>query len=517
MNSVQILCPKCDKNVPQLKLINGYTEVEIKCKCGNEQKIALNDYLKQFNNNQGKTIQYNNICKEDNEILNYYCRTCNSYRCKLCKQHNGDYDQSGNYSYEYAEYIPDFLTCNPQQTVKDFEDLITNYLPSFKKEYLSTIQDKSKQDKFNQIYDKVIKKYTDILSFLQILAKNYREDNYYSAMNLENNTFFNVTKFTGDFESEKDIANYLEQFCLNKYSNTYIEEKSTKRNPYRCLNDGRIIVSNNEDVSILDPYNNYHIDFKIQFEAVTYIFGMAKLDDGNIAIGVRLDNELGKNKIKIYKINKDNAECVLTLEDTKEVPMLALSGNKLALGYANSFVIYDFSKEYSNKNVKKIDHDNLDERKFFYSRIKNIIVRKGFSSTHLVWDMKTYERVPEMEKFFNTVVNDEYNSICAMKEINDHIMICQFNKNIAIINLNTLTFERIKYNHFIHDMILLRDKNTVIFVDHEGYFYELNLEKKILTQRKFFETKMYDTAYFETVNEHTFIIIDNCRLKEYQY
>ena len=244
---------------------------------------------------------------------------------------------------------------------------------------------------------------------------------------------------------------------------------------------------------------------------------MAKLDDGNIAIGVRLDNELGKNKIKIYKINKDNAECVLTLEDTKEVPMLALSGNKLALGYANSFVIYDFSKEYSNKNVKKIDHDNLDERKFFYSRIKNIIVRKGFSSTHLVWDMKTYERVPEMEKFFNTVVNDEYNSICAMKEINDHIMICQFNKNIAIINLNTLTFERIKYNHFIHDMILLRDKNTVIFVDHEGYFYELNLEKKILTQRKFFETKMYDTAYFETVNEHTFIIIDNCRLKEYQY
>ena len=44
MNSVQILCPKCDKNVPQLKLINGYTEVEIKCKCGNEQKIALNDY-----------------------------------------------------------------------------------------------------------------------------------------------------------------------------------------------------------------------------------------------------------------------------------------------------------------------------------------------------------------------------------------------------------------------------------------------------------------------------------------
>ena len=71
MNSVQILCPKCDKNVPQLKLINGYTEVEIKCKCGNEQTIALNDYLKQFNNNQGKTIQYNNICKEDNEILNY--------------------------------------------------------------------------------------------------------------------------------------------------------------------------------------------------------------------------------------------------------------------------------------------------------------------------------------------------------------------------------------------------------------------------------------------------------------
>lgn len=92
MNSIQVLCSKCENNVPLLKLINNYTEVEIKCQCGNEQTIVLSDYLKLVKN-QEKKIQYKNICESDNNIKNYYCRDCKEYFCKTCKEHNGIYQK----------------------------------------------------------------------------------------------------------------------------------------------------------------------------------------------------------------------------------------------------------------------------------------------------------------------------------------------------------------------------------------------------------------------------------------
>lgn len=87
---------------------------------------------------------------------------------------------------------------------------------------------------------------------------------------------------------------------------------------------------------------------------------MVKLDDGNIAIGVRLDSP-SEDEIKVYKVNKDNAECMVTIEDSREIQMQALSGKRFALGYANCFIIYDFSKEYTNKEAKRINYDNFRE------------------------------------------------------------------------------------------------------------------------------------------------------------
>ena len=132
MNSIQALCPKCDQNVPLLLLSNNNTEVKIKCKCGDEETIPLKDYINKYEENEKskKVIKYKNTCEQDkDEIKNYYCSKCSSYHCAKCKHHGGDYDQSGNSDYHDATFIPEYLTCNPLQTVKclmmeDFLQLI---------------------------------------------------------------------------------------------------------------------------------------------------------------------------------------------------------------------------------------------------------------------------------------------------------------------------------------------------------------------------------------------------------
>ena len=85
--------------------------------------------------------------------------------------------------------------------------------------------------------------------------------------------------------------------------------------------------------------------------------------------------------------------------------------------------------------------------------------------------------------------------------------------------MQNLTVEKVFYRDeysYIFDMILLRDQNTVIFTNNMAEFYELNLEKKTLTKKKF-DFYERNSSKFEIVNEHTFILIEEGLIKEYQY
>ena len=130
--------------------------------------------------------------------------------------------------------------------------------------------------------------------------------------------------------------------------------------------------------------------------------------------------------------------------------------------------------------------------------------------------MSSYEKDTEVETFLNNIFKK---SITIAKEVKDNAMICYSSQNIEIINLQNLTVEKIFYRDeysYIFDMIVLRDQNTVIFTNNMAEFYELNLEKKILTKKKF-DFYERSSSKFEIVNEHTFILIEEGLIKEYQY
>ena len=518
MNSIQALCPKCDQNVPLLLLSNNNTEVKIKCKCGDEETIPLKDYINKYEEKEKskKVIKYKNTCEQDkDEIKNYYCSKCSSYHCAKCKHHGGDYDQSGNSDYHDATFIPEYLTCNPLQTVNEFENIITNYFPSFKQEYLSKIKDSNIQNKLNELYEKSLSHHKEILSFLKILVKNYREDNYNSAINLEKNTYFNISKFSGDYLSEKDISNYLEKYCINRYFNTFTGEPIERGYyTFQMLDDGRLFaVDSYQNAFVLDPKNNYNIVFEFQYGL--HLGDICKLEDGNIALCAKVENK-DECEVKIFKIKETSAECVLTIEKT-EAQLKALPNNRLALGCSNCIMIYDFSQGYTKNLVKKIEHTNMNTaNNFWYSKAKNVIFRQDYPGNCYVWNMSSYEKDTEVETFLNNIFKK---SITIAKEVKDNAMICYSSQNIEIINLQNLTVEKIFYRDeysYIFDMIVLRDQNTVIFTNNMAEFYELNLEKKILTKKKF-DFYERSSSKFEIVNEHTFILIEEGLIKEYQY
>ena len=515
MNSNPALCLKCEDKVPQLTLKENNTKVEIKCKCGEDKTMTLKEYLQLLKEHPNRIGKYKHTCAtHTDKIAKYYCFHCKSYDCEECRVHSEGYDISGNDSTGYSTYIPKLLNFDPIQMINDIKNLLNFDFPSLKDKYLSSVQDKEKQNKFNKVYETEFNRYQDLLSFLEILQKNNNGNDYTIVQNMNINFDFKVTKFSGDF-SENNLINYLEKNAFSKYYNSFTSEKiGNFFCKYLLLEDGRLIASNGDHFFyIIDPYNNYHIDFK--FKCGTFNFEMKKFDSGNIAIGTRVEDENIDGVLLIYKIYKDNAECLLTIKNIGEPEFFALPNNRLALRYDKSTVFYDFSKEYTDKPVHTID---IPEKMAYmwYSNGQNIIIRRADYCHFLVWDQTTYNRLLEMEKFFEKDV-DGQKGVYLGKEILDDIFICYWMGYIGILNLKQRTLDTIDYSgNGFNDCILLRDSQTVLIVDTVLNYYELNLEKKTIVKRTFYHESTPGRRIV-SINDHTFVIMEYDIIREWKY
>ena len=107
------ICPKCNLNIPSLPFFinpieGGSIEILINCKCGNKDRMPLEDYF-----NFKIPVLNINICEECNSNepnLNcLYCIDCSKWICECCRKY---FNESENH-HNYSEYPILFgQTCN---------------------------------------------------------------------------------------------------------------------------------------------------------------------------------------------------------------------------------------------------------------------------------------------------------------------------------------------------------------------------------------------------------------------
>ena len=97
-----LICPKCNVNIPSLPFFinpieSGSIEILINCKCGNKDRMPLEDYFKfkiSF-----KKINMCEECNSNNENLNcLYCIDCSKWICDDCRKNFDETEKTHNYS-----------------------------------------------------------------------------------------------------------------------------------------------------------------------------------------------------------------------------------------------------------------------------------------------------------------------------------------------------------------------------------------------------------------------------------
>jgi len=104
INSIDkyLICPKCNVNIPSLPFFvnpieSGSIEILINCKCGNKDRMPLEDY---FNFKISfKKINMCEECNNNNNNLNcLYCIECSKWICDDCRKNFDETEKDHNYS-----------------------------------------------------------------------------------------------------------------------------------------------------------------------------------------------------------------------------------------------------------------------------------------------------------------------------------------------------------------------------------------------------------------------------------
>ena len=104
INSIEkyFICPKCNINIPSLPFFinpieSGSIEILINCKCGNKDRMPLEDYFN-FKIPVAK-INVCEECKSNKPNLNcLYCIDCAKWICEDCRKYFEDTEKDHNYS-----------------------------------------------------------------------------------------------------------------------------------------------------------------------------------------------------------------------------------------------------------------------------------------------------------------------------------------------------------------------------------------------------------------------------------
>jgi WD40 repeat protein len=407
------ICPKCNVNIPSLPFFinpieSGSIEILINCRCGNKDRMPLEDYF-----NFKIPVANINICEECNSNrpnLNcLYCIDCSKWICEDCRKYFKETEKDHNYS-EYPVIFSQLCnahinhenlffcaTCNKELCIKctknhQTKHKIINLIDYYNKvKELHSIKNiENRINSFNNKNEELKKKCLDNFERIEMEYENsYIELNDDSKdINIEREAFLEIynkniilnkqlNKFIhalyNIFILAQEHPNYniihnleISSFINDNFPDIEFENKNNSNNYYvtmykkiykyfreNYLLSIKSLILMKEEKVYLDKYNIKHL-FKINEESIILttdscfqIFSIKTKEFSPII------NEHNKEITKIIKLKNGN---IVTASKDGHIKIWSLENS---ISFKNSLTCHDEEiielLELSDGNLLSVD------------------------------------------------------------------------------------------------------------------------------------------------------------------
>lgn len=521
------ICPKCNVNIPSLPFFinpieSGSIEILINCRCGNKDRMPLEDYF-----NFKIPVANINICEECNSNrpnLNcLYCIDCSKWICEDCRKYFKETEKDHNYS-EYPVIFSQLCnahinhenlffcaTCNKELCIKctknhQTKHKIINLIDYYNKvKELHSIKNiENRINSFNNKNEELKKKCLDNFERIEMEYENsYIELNDDSKdINIEREAFLEIynkniilnkqlNKFIhalyNIFILAQEHPNYniihnleISSFINDNFPDIEFENKNNSNNYYvtmykkiykyfreNYLLSIKSLILMKEEKVYLDKYNIKHL-FKINEKSIILttdscfqIFSIKTKEFSPII------NEHNKEITKIIKLKNGN---IVTASKDGHIKIWSLENS---ISFKNSLTCHDEEiielLELSDRNLLSVD------------KIGKLII----------WDINKYKQIQMILLNLNVLSINEI----SLKEFfvitDSNLVILQNNKKIIRKNFNKI---KVISALFVNSQLICCTDNDKINIYEINPFKEIksvSLNNIIITVKQFSDKYIY--------------------------
>lgn len=521
------ICPKCNVNIPSLPFFinpieSGSIEILINCRCGNKDRMPLEDYF-----NFKIPVANINICEECNSNrpnLNcLYCIDCSKWICEDCRKYFKETEKDHNYS-EYPVIFSQLCnahinhenlffcaTCNKELCIKctknhQTKHKIINLIDYYNKvKELHSIKNiENRINSFNNKNEELKKKCLDNFERIEMEYENsYIELNDDSKdISIEREAFLEIynkniilnkqlNKFIhalyNIFILAQEHPNYniihnleISSFINDNFPDIEFENKNNSNNYYvtmykkiykyfreNYLLSIKSLILMKEEKVYLDKYNIKHL-FKINEKSIILttdscfqIFSIKTKEFSPII------NEHNKEITKIIKLKNGN---IVTASKDGHIKIWSLENS---ISFKNSLTCHDEEiielLELSDRNLLSVD------------KIGKLII----------WDINKYKQIQMILLNLNVLSINEI----SLKEFfvitDSNLVILQNNKKIIRKNFNKI---KVISALFVNSQLICCTDNDKINIYEINPFKEIksvSLNNIIITVKQFSDKYIY--------------------------
>ena len=521
------ICPKCNVNIPSLPFFinpieSGSIEILINCRCGNKDRMPLEDYF-----NFKIPVANINICEECNSNrpnLNcLYCIDCSKWICEDCRKYFKETEKDHNYS-EYPVIFSQLCnahinhenlffcaTCNKELCIKctknhQTKHKIINLIDYYNKvKELHSIKNiENRINSFNNKNEELKKKCLDNFERIEMEYENsYIELNDDSKdINIEREAFLEIynkniilnkqlNKFIhalyNIFILAQEHPNYniihnleISSFINDNFPDIEFENKNNSNNYYvtmykkiykyfreNYLLSIKSLILMKEEKVYLDKYNIKHL-FKINEESIILttdscfqIFSIKTKEFSPII------NEHNKEITKIIKLKNGN---IVTASKDGHIKIWSLENS---ISFKNSLTCHDEEiielLELSDGNLLSVD------------KIGKLII----------WDINKSKQIQMIILNLNVLSINEISLNEFFVITDSNLVILQNNKKIIRKNFNKI---KVISALFVNSQLICCTDNDKINIYEINPFKEIksvSLNNIIITVKQFSDKYIY--------------------------
>ena len=558
-----IICPKCNINIPALPFflnsieIGGSIEILINCRCGNKDRIPLDDCF-----NYDAPTSKINVCEEclsNKPKLNLlFCINCSKWLCEECRENFKNMEENHHFckipfivnefcdihiNYENLFYCYD---CKKELCIK-----CTKFHPKNHKyinliEYYEKVKESPSAMNFEKEIELVFKKNEDLKkNCLDIIEK--LED--------ENDINNNNNNFDINIEKEKFLDIYNKNLLLNKQLNKFVHILykifiSANNHPnYNIIHNFELASYINKDnfpEIENEEKNNINNHYSAQYKKILKYFKENTLlsikslifiseektyfDNINVKNLIKINNEsfvfTSNSSFEIFNINSKESKLKADNNNKEITKILLLKNGKLVIGSKDgeirfwtidSYIILDKlltdHKSEISELIELFDGNLLSgdvQGKIMIHNFNEISPIKTFllnSNIIGVFEIKQKEYFIASEKSFctyqnnkkSTLLNFDKNKINCVLFIKNAVICANDDKNIQVYEIKPFK----KINNLSVNANIIRIKDFT-----HKYFYGISSEYTL----HFFNFINYEQLFcinVKTYNFYEFLVMND--------